>query len=1194
MDAEHITNILQAWHEVENRDIRIYREKKIGYSICDLMAVTDSLTGYEIKSDLDNYRRLSSQINAYDEFFNKNYIVVGKKRLRNIYTKIPSHWGIISVSEDNLCIERTAKNNRRASLEQQLSILWEVELKNLLIENDLPLYSLKGRNFIIQQLAKRVEKRTLFKQIAAELKTRDYAAVYGEDCGDDGVEIFGRELIDTLSDAISGNFTLDKWIEIFGRAKGISERKHAAVKKVIERRIPHAVSYRDIEASLGAPWISVEIVNDFIYHILGFDDPEIYRRHRDWLSYDPYIVRYEEITGCWFVREKDSFAANNSNALIEYGIKKYNALYIIEATLNLREINLNFSNGNYDERSTLAALEKQKLIIDEFKTWLWQDEDRIWEVEEAYNAIFEGISQQNFDGSALTFPEMNVDISLYDYQKDAVQKIISSPNTLLAFDVGAGKTYIMIAAAMELRRRRLSQKNMFVVPNNIVGQWEAMFTALYPSAKVLVIEPGSFKKEMREKVLLQAQSGDFDGIIVAYSCFEQIKLSTEYIYRTLGEKTARLNEAIKNLNSGGYSWGRTPLEREIKYIKSLMSDLIKGLDSRAGQITFDKLGINTLFVDEAHNFKNIPIRTNVKNLRGINVVGSKKCLEMLEKVRCVQSQNGGRGVVFATGTPLSNSISDVYTMQLYLQGELLERLRLDRFDNWVKTFARIEQVCEIDVHASGFRFVRRFSRFFNLPELSKLFSLVSIFYATDKNGLPEFTQYTDIVIERSAALADYIKELCERTEKIRAKEVTANIDNMLKVTTDGRKAALDLTLVERRQSYDGSSKVVRCAENVVSIYNEYTGCTQLVFCDYSVPHANSFSVYEELKKRLIKGGIPQGEIAFIHTSTDELSRLKLYEDFNAGRVRVIIGSTFKLGIGANVQKKLKAIHHIDVPWRPADMVQREGRILRRGNENSRVLIYRYIINGSFDAYSWQILEAKQRFISQFLSGSSYTRSTSDLENTVLTYAEVKALALSDERIKALAEKENAVRNLRVLYMQECETKDQLKREKAELEEQIPLLEGDYENTLKNAERIAGADKVEVEREIRQLCENTDWKDIYIPRTEPLGCICGFSVVLPMKQSDKKPYIILSGCGVSYTMEVSASATGNVRRFLNFLGNFNRQVELKRQLVEQCKARLTEIDRLLPMPYVYDKQLAEATKNYETAFAEIRGSSPFTF
>ena len=639
-------------------------------------------------------------------------------------------------------------------------------------------------------------------------------------------------------------------------------------------------------------------------------------------------VSYEEITGSWNIHEKKHLGEGNVNAEVKYGLKRYNALYILEATLNLREIKLYDGGTIYNERDTLAALEKQKLIQEEFKNWIWENEDRRWQVEEAYNKLFSRYELQHYDGSHLTFPEMNPEFELFPYQKDAVQKIIESKNTLLAFDVGAGKTFIMIAAAMKMRREGISRKNMFVVPNHIVGQWEKIFSELYPNAKILAIEPKSYKPDMRNKVLKQIQEGDYDGIIIAYSCFEMIPLSVNSVLDNMNQQLGRLEEAVAKLrNRSGYTmWGETPISQEKQYIRKLTDEFLKSMyTTGSSQITFDMLEINTLFVDEAHNYKNIPIRTKLKNLNGINTKGSSKCLDLLHKIRLIQQNNDGRGVVFATGTPLCNSIADAYAMQMYLQYDELQKSHLDVFDNWVKTFALPEQLCEIDVDTSKYRFVRRFVKFFNLPELSRMFSQVAIFHAVNnKESLPEFEGYTDVVIKKYDELTDYMSELCKRTERIRTGEVDRKFDNMLKVSTDGRKAALDLKLVGKEQPYNQNSKVYNCVKNVIELYEKYPSTTQLIFCDYSTPKGADFSVYKELKEKLVGKGVPAKEIAFIHNYQTESRKVELFRKFNAGEMRILIGSTFKLGIGANVQVKLKAIHHLDVPWRPADV----GRILR--------------------------------------------------------------------------------------------------------------------------------------------------------------------------------------------------------------------------------------------------------------------------
>ncbi|MDE6111003.1 MAG: DEAD/DEAH box helicase family protein, partial [Eubacterium sp.] len=879
--------------------------------------------------------------------------------------------------------------------------------------------------------------------------------------------------------------------------------------------------------------ISKEIINEFAQHLI-----------KQRVS----IVEYEPVTGSWNITDKNYYGSN-AICQVEFGINRYNALKILESTLNLREIKL-YTDGEYDERDTIAAIEKQRLLIEEFKRWLWDDEDRIWEVEEAYNNMFAGFEKQTYDGSKLEFPEMSKNFSLYDYQKDAVQKIVTTKNTLLAFDVGAGKTYIMIAAAMKMREMGISRKNMFVVPNNIVGQWEKIFSDLYPKAKLLTIDPKSYKPELRTKTLTQIRDGDYDGIIIAYSCFEMIPLSDEFVLHQMTNRLEEINEAVYTV----YGFCKNQLSKERDRIKNLTYQFIESMDSETSSITFDQLEINTLFLDEAHNYKNIPLHTKLRNLNGINTKGSKKCLDMQKKIQCVQEQNNGRGAVLATGTPLCNSISDAYAMQMYLQPEEMKERHLDVFDNWVKTFASPAQICEIDVDTSKFRFIRRFAKFFNLPELSRMFSDVAIFHAVEEKGLPDMNGYTDIVIKKNKPLADYMQALCKRTELIRDKVIDKKYDNMLKVSTDGRKAALDLNLVGETQQYNSKSKLYHCVNSVMDIYSKHEGCSQLIFCDYSTPKSESFNVYNKLKEMLLEKGIPDKEIAFIHSYQTEARKLKLFKEVNEGSIRILIGSTIKLGIGANVQTKLKAIHHLDVPWRPADMVQREGRILRRGNENAEIFIYRYIAEGSFDSYSWQILETKQKFISQFLSGSTYQRTATDLEENVLTYAQVKAIALAQPLMKLKAEKENELRNLQIMLSKENEAESNLQKELEELKEKIEKHTKRLSFTTANNLMLSNYDEKNFALELK-LYKNVFSKEFIFSSCEDTGIILlGFELKRPIKQDEKKPYLIASRLGVDYMIPVSTSESGNITRMRNFFKGFDKQLQKEQKILDEMIAR----------------------------------------
>ncbi len=1172
MNDKSIRQILISYLKSVNDEIRIYQEKSVGSSICDVMAVTDELTGYEIKSDLDNYSRLDMQIRAYNMFFDRNYIVVSHKHIKSISEKIPKEWGIIYILDNKIVVERVAKRNPKVSRRRQLSILWKLELKNLLIKNNLSLYAQKEKGYIADRIAASVNNDLLGHQIARELMERDYSVYDAEDytikSNRPVTDIPETELIDRLSEEDLGQFTLDKWIDIYSKAKTVKEKKNTVYKKKKVERVPHEIQYTDIEVSLGAPWISAAIISDFADHIIDYDDSRVGRRN---------LVKYEQVTGSWFVRDKKQY--NTSSVTARFGTARYNALQILEATLNLREINIHDTDGynvKYNEVETIAVLEKQQLLIEEFKKWVWLDEDRRWEVEEAYNRMFAEFKPRIFDGSSLEFPDMSKDFTLFDYQKDAVQKIISTPNTLLAFDVGAGKTFIMIAAAMELRKRNISRKNMFVVPNNIVGQWEKIFTDLYSQAKLLTVEPKTFKPEMRQKVLSQMQKGDYDGIIIAYSCFEMIPLSEQFVMSEMQKKINIINSALNDLKkSYSWKWGSTPLEQEKNYIKKITSEFLDSFDVTTEEITFDSLEINTLFLDEAHNYKNLPLKTKLKKISGINTKGSMKCMDMMQKVRCVQINNGGRGAVLATGTPLCNSISDTYAMQMYLQPEKMAEVGLDKFDNWVKTFARPEQICEIDVDTSKFRFIHRFAKFFNLPELSRMFSDVAIFHAVNSSdGLPDFDDYTDVVIEKSAQLDQYMQLLCERTEAIRMQEVDRHQDNMLKVSTDGRKAALSLELVGKEQPYDKHSKIFNCVENVIKIYNDSSEYTQLIFCDYSTPKGEDFSVYKELKMRLKEEGVPEKEIAFIHSYKTESTKLKLFEDFNSGKIRVLIGSTFKLGIGANVQTKLKAIHHLDVPWRPADMIQREGRILRRGNTNKDVLIYRYISQGSFDAYSWQILETKQKFISQFLSGSSYQRTASDLENNVLTYGQVKALALSQPLMKKLAEKENELKNVRILQLQNEQTVTGLEEKLADDRVRANQLK----ERLYAAKQINAIVSGYTEKEYKtmtELLKKSLTRDLTrFSDGEKIAVLIHFFLRFPDMQDENKPFVYFEYMDEKFEIELGNSTDGNIRRVLNFIKKFGKTVEKTAELIEKYENSIADTEKYLEKTSSYHGEIKE--------------------
>lgn len=1201
-----------------------------GFQTDALIATPDEIYCFENLGDPQYPKRMSLVFNACEAVGDCNYVVSTSWYLPSY--RIPMHWGIVNIWPAGANIDRDVWPEP-APLGSQLGLLWKSELRKILADlGGKPLADHAGKAEIIAEIMRRPKRalRRVHEMICRTLLTRDYAAVGREDFtyrqeSGETAKIFGwkdpadrgifkdedgwkHELSDDPEDRHTPPTGITKTAmtrEINRRAedliakwsaKGVyvttdakkrlknSLRRelegtptpellgqgHSVAKEPLPKdTVEHKVKWEDIRAVPGVPWISKEIITDFARFLAagklaGFLDA----------SADSDGVKYSPLTGKWSIQYSHPREWTPvSYARIEsmFGIPGYNGLRILDSLLNLRQPKL----GN--EEKTLAIMEKQDLILDVFQKWLWEDPFRCWKVEEEYNKLFSSFSTDVPDGSGLDFPGMSDAVSLYPYQKNAVAKILSEDNTLLAFDTGAGKTYIMIAAAMKLKQMRESTRNMFVVPNNIVGQWKEMFLRMYPDAKLIVVDPAHFKPDQRQEVLRRIKNESFDGVIIAYSCLDLVPLSPKYLRAQIREKQEELDDELMEV--AGSLKARGPIPTQIRTLQSNIEKEYGRLMKQTakltrGSVTFDQLGITGFFLDEAHNFKNVPIHTAMETIGGLNTTGSVKCLSMIEKVRCVQNSPKGRGAVLATATPLSNSLADAFVMQQYVQPRQLAETGLHTFDNWVKTFARPEYVCEIDVDTSRFRYVKRLARFYNIPELSAMFSSAAAFYAmNDKDGLPDLEGYTNVLINRSKELGEYMLNLCARTERIRDGLVPRTVDNMLKVSTEGRLAALDLRLVGIDQPYDEYSKIRACVESVMKIYNRYEGCTQIIFCDTSTPKANAFNVYDDLRLHLQESGIPRNEIAYIHSYATEARKLELYKKVNEGKIRVLIGSTFKLGIGTNVQTKLKAIHHLDIPWRPADMVQREGRILRKGNTNDTIRICRYISEGSFDAYSWQILERKQRFIAQFLSGTTYERSASDLDDTVLTYAQVKALAISEPLMKDLAEKENSLRRLRMLATNYVQTSKERKEEIEKQREEVGRMQAHLQAAKENVVYVAGLTDEQFQGTFQT------WRDV-ISEDLLFGRVCfvtpkvdilGFTVSVPAidDQSEKHPYLIVERGGITYKVEMGSKPSGNIRRLFNFLRRLDKeQKKLERQagdMVDKLHGNETALEEGNPYP-----------------------------
>ena len=974
---------------------------------------------------------------------------------------------------------------------------------------------------------------------------------------------------ETAGEYLSGNVYLkiEKALAANKKYQGYFSDNVAALKKIL----PPKLGAEQIYVTLGSPWIPPELIDDFINLYIGRKTSES-------------KVCYDASIGLWHIPYKRNYIGNIIAENV-YGTKRMNALAIIEHTLNKKQVDIydeipdaSAKNGKkrvLNTEETALAAEKQKEIVSEFKKWIWQDAERKKRLEQIYNEKFGGIRPRKYNGLFLKFPEMSDDVKLYDYQKNAVARIMMSPNTLLAYEVGAGKTFIMIAAGMEMRRIGISRKNMYVVPNGIVGQWEEMFKRLYPKSHILVVDPHSFAPKKRNEILIQMKCGDYDGILIAYSCFGMIRMSLAY-------EESLLNKKIEKIKTSNAKRNTDAIKEEIYRLRRKRMF--------ENEIYFDELGINTLFVDEAHNFKNVPICTKIRGVAGISSAGSEKCAKMMEKVKFVQRKNNGRGVVFATGTPITNSLTDIYIMQKYLQDQDLCKLGIGNFDEWVGMFAERVTELEVDVGGTGFRTVTRFSQFHNLPELAALFGRTADFFKVHSMiGIPEFHGYTDVVIPRTDKLSQYMSELASRVDTIRGGIRTK--DNMLKITTDGRKAALDIRLVNiecERSEVDEHFKAYSCARRVFGIYMSTAAdkLTQVVFCDWAVFKKGGAvgmrggDIYTELKELLVTMGVKPDEIVFIHDTTDE-NRQEIFDAVRHGKIRIIIGSTAKLGTGVNIQDRLIALHHLDVPWRPADMIQREGRILRSGNMNKEVKIYRYITKGSFDAYSWQILESKQKIITEILGDKLGVRDCEDIDGAVLNFAEAKALAAGNKFLKQRIQKANELSRYILLQKNMIQIREQLEEEMCRLpnlieyqKRQIEKCSADISHYTENKRKYSAQECAKIRDLIRNTLEEN------VPVQDEVICeYQGFQIVFSSVPSNNEAIVFVQNEG-KYRLALGKSGgyMKKIDNLLNNLGSYRDKLcEEKQRLEEKLSDAASSLENMYSYSEQIEKLRAEITE-----------------
>ena len=981
-------------------------------------------------------------------------------------------------------------------------------------------------------------------------------------------------------------------------AKAFLEAAPAGQKETARRNVealeavqPQDLGAGEIGVRIGANWVPIDVYQQFMVELLT-----PYGQARSRIK----ILR-SEVTGQWSITEKN-FDRANVKANTTYGTRRMSAYHILEQTLNQRDVRVfDYIEDEYgnkkpvlNKKETAIAQDRQELIKQKFAEWVWKDIDRRERLCRIYNETFNALRPREYDGRHIRFEGMNPEITLRPHQVNAIAHILYGGNTLLAHEVGAGKTYEMVAAAMEMKRLGLCTKSLIVVPNHITEQWAAEWLQLYPSANILVATKKDFETQNRKKFCSRIATGDYDAIIIGHSQFEKIPMSVERQQAILERQIEEILEGIEQAKAQKAE--RYTVKQMERTRKSLETRLAKLNDQsrKDDTVTFEQLGIDRLFIDESHYFKNLFLATKMRNVGGIAQTEAQKSSDLFMKTQYLDELTGGRGTIFATGTPISNSMVELYTIQRYLQYRMLQEMGLVHFDDWAGNFGETVTAIELSPEGTGYRARTRFAKFYNLPELMATFKGVADIQTADmlKLPVPKANFHTE-VIKPSEIQKEMIKGLAERAEKIRAGGVDPHVDNMLRITNDGRKLALDMRLIQSLAPDDPNGKVAVCARNVYRIWEQTKEkrSAQLVFCDLSTPTTDgSFSVYDDLKKKLMDAGIPEEEIAFIHTADSEAKKKELFSKVRAGQVRVLLGSTAKMGAGTNVQDKLIALHDLDCPWRPSDLQQRLGRIVRQGNENEEVEIYRYVTEGTFDAYLYQLVENKQKFIAQIMTSKSPVRVADDVDETALSYSEIKALATGNPLIIEKCNLDMEVARLNMLkasHLNQVYALEELVYRKypeeiTRLTERIAGYEQDVALAAaypKAQEGFCGmevdgkhyAEKEDAGKAIIDVCTRMTGSDAVL-----LGQYRGFSMVLAYDGRSNEYRITLKGT-LSHTVTLGADVFGNITRLDNALENLAGSLEAEQNRLEETRGQLENARAELQTPFAREAELAEKTK-----------------
>ena len=992
---------------------------------------------------------------------------------------------------------------------------------------------------------------------------------------------------ETSDEYLSGNVR-EKLRLARGFAKG--DPKYGINVQYLEKVQPRDLDASEIEVRLGATWIDPSFIN----HFMG----ETFHTPRYFLG-DEIAVKYASITGQWQVTGKNR-DLGNSLVTHTYGTSRANGYRLLEDALNLRDTKIYDNIRDIDgterrvlnKKETMLAQQKQEMIRDAFKNWIFKDMDRREQLCSKYNEIFNSIRPREYDGSHINFAGMNPEISLMEHQKNAVAHILYGNNTLLAHCVGAGKTYQMIAAGMESRRLGLAQKCLYVVPNHLTEQWGSDFLRLYPGANILVATKKDFEPANRKKFCSRIATGDYDAVIIGHSQFERIPLSKERQAMTIQRQIDDITAAIDEVKADRGE--RYTIKQMEKTRKTLQARLMKLNDQsrKDDVVTFEQLGVDRLFVDESHFYKNLFLYTKMRNVAGISQTDAQKSSDMFMKCQYLDEITGGRGITFATGTPISNSMVELYTIMRYLQYDTLQSMGLGHFDSWAASFGETVTAIELSPEGTGYRAKTRFARFYNLPELISVFRETADIQTADMLNLPTpEAEYINEVLKPSETQKDMVQSFAERAEKVRAGHIDPSADNMLKITNDGRKCALDQRLINDMIPDERDTKVNRCAQNVFEIWRETEKdrSAQLVFCDLSTPKSDgTFNVYDDMRKKLILKGIPSEEIAFIHEANTEVRKADLFAKVRTGRVRILLGSTAKLGAGTNIQDRLIALHHLDCPWKPSDLEQQEGRILRQGNRNEKVRIFRYVTEGTFDAYMWQILENKQKFISQIMTSKSPVRSCEDVDEAVLSYAEIKALSTGNPHIKEKMDLDIQVSKLKLMKSEHTSQKYRLETDIARtypvqitsLKERIAGLTSDRDayRPFKEEDREAFTmtvcgkeytEKKEAGTAIIDACTGLRTAKA----SGQIGNYHGFTISANFDLFLQR-YMLTMKRQCSYTVEAGKDPAGNVQRITNALDSIDRQLEESARKLETVQEQLAIAREEVSKPFEKEAELTE--------------------